>query len=90
MAEQTNPVFKNKDDAIMGLLGGITSVMEVVVMRELITDAQLRKLLSKQYDTFVKNKQDDSAAIIGLMMKTFGDQRESLRSLVTKPTEGTA
>ena len=33
MGEQSQPVFKNTDDAIMGLVTGVTTVMEILVMR---------------------------------------------------------
>ena len=90
MAEKLEPVFKNADDAIMGLLGGVTCVMEIIVARELLTEGQLVEMLSIVQRVFIEKGQPDSAAVIGLMMHTFGDQREALRSLLTKPPEGTA
>ncbi len=90
MVEQSQPVFKNTDDAIMGLVAGVTIVMEILVMRKLITDQQLREMLSRVQQKFVKKRQPDSEVVIGLMMQTFGEKREAVRSLLTKPPEGTA
>ncbi len=90
MAEKSQPVFKNTDDAIMGLVAGVTTVMEMLVVRKLITDRQLREMLSIVQEKFVKKSQPDSGAVIGLMMQTFGEQREALRSLLKKPPVGTA
>ncbi len=90
MAEQSQPVFKSTDDAIMGLVAGITTVMEMLVVRNLCTDQQLREMLSIVQGKFVKNRQPDSGVVIGLMMRAFGEKREAVRSLLTKPPEGTA
>ncbi len=70
MAEQSQPVFKNTDDAIMGLVASVTTVMEILVVRKLITDQQLREMLSIVQEKFVKKRQPDSGVIIGLMMLT--------------------
>lgn len=90
MAEQSKPVLKNVDDAIMGLVAGVTTVMEILVMRKLLTDQQLREMLSIVQEKFVERRQPDAGAVIGLMLQTFGEQREAARSLLTKPPEGTA
>ena len=90
MEEQSQPVFENIDNAIMGLVAGVTTVMEILVMRELVTDKQLREMLSMDQEKFAKKRQLDSEVIIALMMQTFGEQREALRSLLTEPPEGTA
>ena len=60
----------------LGLLAGVATMMEILVTRELITNAQLREVLSSVQKNFVNMGQPDSGAIIGLMMKTFGEQRE--------------
>ena len=90
MAEQSQPVFKNTNDAIMGLVAGVTTVMEMLVVRELITDQQLREMLSIVEQKFTYKAQPDSVTVIHLMTQAFGEQREALRSLLTKPPEGTA
>ena len=90
MAEQLEVVFKNTDDAIMGLVASVATVMEILVMRELITDKQLREMLSKVQEKFVEKEQPDSGVIIGLMMQTFGEKREALRSLLKEPPAGSA
>ena len=90
MAEQSQPVFKNTDDAIMGLVASVTTVMELLVVRKLTTDKQLREMLSIVQKKFLKKRQPDSGAVIGLMVQAFGEQREAVRSLLTKPPEGTA
>ncbi len=66
MAEQSAPVFKNTGDAIMGLLAGINTVMEFLVARGLVTDQNLREMLSIAKGKFAI--QPDASAIIGLMM----------------------
>ncbi len=68
MAEQSAPVFKNTDDAIMGLLAGVNTVMDILVARGLVTDQNLREMLSKAKGKFAT--QPDASAIIGLMMLT--------------------
>ncbi len=75
MVEQSQPVFKNTADAIMGLVAGVTIVMEILVMRKLITDQQLREMLSIVQGKFVKNRQPDSGVVIGLMKQAFGRER---------------
>ena len=90
MAEQSQPVFKNTDDAIMGLVAGVTIVMEMLVVRKLTTDRQLREILSIVQERFVKKRKPDSGVVIGLMLQAFGEKREAVRSLLTKPPEGTA
>ncbi len=90
MAEQSQPVLKNTDNAIMGLVAGVTTVMEILIVRELITDQQLREMLSIVQKKFVKKRQPDSEVIIALMIQTFGEQREAVRSLLKKPPAGTA
>ncbi len=59
-------VFKNTDDAIMGLLAGINTLMEVLVARGLVTDQNLREMLSIAKGKFAT--QPDASAIIRLMM----------------------
>ncbi len=59
-------VFKNTEDAVMGLLAGINTVMEILVARGLVTDQKLREMLSKSKGKFPI--QPDASAIIGLMM----------------------
>ena len=90
MDEQSEPIFENTDHAILGLVFGVTTVMEILVMRELISDQQLRGTLSIIQKKFAKNRQPDPAVIIGMMIKAFGEQRELVRSLLMKPPEGTA
>jgi hypothetical protein len=90
MAEQSQTIFQNTDDAILGLVAGVTSMMEIMVARKLLTDKQLRELLYIAQEKFVENEQPDAGAVIGLMMRPFGEQREAARSLLTKPPEGTA
>ena len=90
MAEQPQPVFKNTDNAIMGLVAGVTTVMEILVMRKLLTDQQLREMLSIDQKNFVEKRQPDSGVVIGLMLQAFGERREAFRSLLTEPPEGTA
>ena len=90
LAEQSVPIFKNTDDAIMGLLACVTTVMEIMVMRELVEDRHIREMLAIVQEKFVKKGQPDSAAVIGLMIQTFGEKREYLRSLLKTPPEGTA
>ena len=69
----------------MGLVAGVTTVMEILVMRKLVTDQQLREMLSKVQEKFLKNRQPDSEVIIALMMQTFGEQREAMRLAVDPP-----
>ena len=83
-------IFENPEDAMFGLLAGITTVMEILVMRELVTEPQLRGLLSNVQSQFIEKKQSDSAAVIGLMLQTFGEQREAVRTFLRAPPEGTA
>ncbi len=90
MAEQPQLVFKNTDNAIIGLVAGVTTVMEILVMRKLLTDKQLREMLSVVQKKFVKNRQPDSGAVIGVMLQAFGERREAFRTLLTEPPEGTA
>ena len=83
------PIFNNTDDAMIGLLAGITTVMEMFVGEKVLQNKQLVRLLKKQRDEFVNKKQPDSATMVELMLRPLRDlQRAADRRLLNEPPHG--
>ena len=77
------PIFVNQDDAMMGLLAGITTIMEILVAKEIVPSETLTESLAVTRSDFEKKEMSDAAVMIELMERPLLDpDRASARILL--------
>ena len=77
------PIFENQDDAMMGLLAGVTTVMEILVAKEIVPTESLAESLAMIRTEFEKKEMSDAAAMIALMERPLLDpDRTPVRNLL--------
>ena len=67
------PIFENQDDAMMGLLAGVTTVMEILVAKEIVPSETLAESLAVTRSDFEKKEMSDAVVMIELMRQPLLD-----------------
>ena len=67
------PIFENQDEAMMGLLAGVTTVMEILVAKEIVPTESLAESLAMTRTEFEKKEMSDAASMIALMERPLLD-----------------
>ena len=83
------PVFENQEDAMMGLLAGITTIMEILVAKEIVLPESLAGSLAITRSEFEDKEMPDAAVMIELMRQPLLDpMRAAARTLLGSKPEG--